>query len=89
MNFIETAPQSLLENFLKQWRYFDGSNTARTVAARLLGHNGPYGTLDTINTELGAKTFDAFPRHSRCGSGHYSTSAFEPIRRSTPRVGAW
>ncbi|WP_125461624.1 MULTISPECIES: hypothetical protein [Rhodomicrobium] len=59
MSFVDAAPPLLLESFFRQWRYFDRSMTAKAVAQQLLSRDGRYGTFEAINTETGAKAFDA------------------------------
>lgn len=57
--FIEAAPNELVLSFLRQWRYFDLTRTAVAVAERLLGREGLFGSLDTLNSEFGAQCLDA------------------------------
>lgn len=59
LNFLETAPSTLRKSFLSQWRYFDVSKTAATVAQRLLAKDGWCGSLEKLRTELGSKCLNA------------------------------
>jgi len=59
LHFIESAPPDLLFSFLSQWRHFDVSTTAVTVASRLLQRDGQLGSLENLNTEFGSKCLDA------------------------------
>jgi hypothetical protein len=59
LHFIENAPQNLLISFLNQWRHFDVSKTAVTVAERLLARDGKFGSLEILNTEFGSQCLDA------------------------------
>lgn len=59
LNFLETAPSTLRKSFLSQWRYFDVSKTAATVAQRLLAKDGWCGSLEKLRTELGSQCLNA------------------------------
>jgi hypothetical protein len=59
ISFIQQLPGEPREAFLKQWRHFDGSQTARAVAELMLQSDGIFGTLEALNTEHGSKCFDA------------------------------
>lgn len=59
LNFIEKAPSGLRQSFLDQWHHFDKSQTAMRVSQHLLGRDGWCGSLEGINTEIGAQCLKA------------------------------
>jgi hypothetical protein len=59
LNFIEKAPSQLRQSFLDQWHHFDKSQTAMRVSQHLLGRDGWCGSLERINTEIGAQCLKA------------------------------
>ncbi|MBD2498921.1 hypothetical protein [Nostoc sp. FACHB-280] len=59
INFIENAPPTLRTSFLSQWRYFDSSKTAFTVAQRLLAIDNWCGSLEKLKTDIGSQCLNA------------------------------
>lgn len=59
LHFIEEAPKELVLAFFRQWRYFDLTRNAVAVAAKLLGREGLFGSLDALSSEFGAQCLDA------------------------------
>ena len=59
LHFIESTPPELLYSFLNQWRHFDVSTTAVTLAERLMARDGRFGSLEQLNTNMGLKCLDA------------------------------
>ncbi|ALB40409.1 MULTISPECIES: hypothetical protein [Nostocales] len=59
LKFIEIASPTLRASFLSQWRYFDDSKTAATVAQRLLARDGWCGSREHLKTELGSQCLNA------------------------------
>jgi len=59
LNFIESAPSTLRESFLSQWRYFDSSKTAAIVAQKLLDRDGWCSSLEGLKTEIGSQCLSA------------------------------
>ncbi|MBR8234220.1 MULTISPECIES: hypothetical protein [unclassified Burkholderia] len=59
IHFIESAPNELVVALLEQWRYFDRTRTAVSVAERLVGREGRFGTLAALSSEFGAQCLHA------------------------------
>lgn len=59
LRFIETAPQELVKDFLRQWRHFDTSETVVNVSKNLLAFDGRLGTLEALNNDFNSECIDA------------------------------
>ncbi|WP_250482416.1 hypothetical protein [Caballeronia sp. GACF5] len=59
LSFIDSAPNELVLSFLQQWRFFDKTRTAVSVAEGLLKPDGRFGTKEALSSTFGAECLEA------------------------------
>ncbi|MBI1651388.1 ATP-binding protein [Hyphomicrobium sulfonivorans] len=59
LSFVQQAPDRVLALFFEQWRYFDETRLAPTVAQRLLQPESMLGTFEGLDSERGSSSLNA------------------------------